>query len=90
MKRGIRYRIYPNKEQKALMEKHFGSTRFVYNKLLEIKSLMYKKFRISISEFELNNHIQVLKEAYPFLKEVNSQSLQQTSVSSILNCRIKT
>jgi putative transposase len=79
MKRGIRYRIYPNKEQKALMEKHFGSTRFVYNKLLEIKSLMYKKFRISISEFELNNHIQVLKEAYPFLKEVNSQSLQQTS-----------
>ncbi|MDY9925605.1 helix-turn-helix domain-containing protein, partial [Methanosarcina sp.] len=78
MKRGIRYRIYPNKEQKALMEKHFGSTRFVYNKLLEIKSLMYKKFRISISEFELNNHIQVLKEAYPFLKEVNSQSLQQT------------
>ncbi|MCC4769919.1 helix-turn-helix domain-containing protein, partial [Methanosarcina sp. DH2] len=24
MKRGIRYRIYPNKEQKALMEKHFG------------------------------------------------------------------
>ncbi|MDY9925412.1 helix-turn-helix domain-containing protein [Methanosarcina sp.] len=84
MKRGIRYRIYPNKEQKALMEKHFGSTRFVYNKLLEIKSLMYKKFRISISEFELNNHIQVLKEAYPFLKEVNSQSLQQTSVASML------
>lgn len=79
MKRGNRYLIYPDKEQKVLMEKHFGSTRFVYNKLLEIKSLLYKKFKTSISEFELNNHLQVLKEAYPFLKEVNAGALQQAS-----------
>ena len=79
MLQGKRYRIYPNKEQKALMEKHFGSCRFVYNKFLEIKSLMYKKFRISLSEFELNNYLLVLKEIYPFLKEVNTQSLQQAS-----------
>jgi putative transposase len=37
MLQGNRYRIYPNTEQKVLMEKHFGCTRFVYNKLLEIK-----------------------------------------------------
>jgi len=49
MFRGNIYRIYPNKEQKALMEKHFDSCRFVYNKLLEIKSLMYKKFRIKVA-----------------------------------------
>ena len=79
MKRGNQYRIYPNKEQKALMEKHFGCIRFVYNKLLEIKSLLYKKFRMSISEFELNNHLLVLKEVYPWLKEVNSGALQQAS-----------
>jgi putative transposase len=79
MKRGNRYRIYPDEEQKALMEKHFGSTRFVYNKLLNIKSHLYKKFRISISEFELNNHLLVLKEVYPWLKEVNSGALQQAS-----------
>ena len=79
MKRGNRYRIYPNKEQKVLMEKHFGSTRFVYNKLLEIKSHLYKKFRMNISEFELNNHLTVIKQIYPWLKEVNSGSLQQAS-----------
>lgn len=79
MKRGNRYRIYPNKEQKVLLEKHFGSTRFVYNKLLEIKSTLYRKCRISISEFELNNHLLVLKEIYPWLKEVNSGALQQAS-----------
>ena len=79
MLRGNRYRIYPDTEQKALMEKHFGSCRFVYNKLLEIKSLLYKKFRMSISEFELNNHLQILKEVYPWLKEVNAGALQQAS-----------
>jgi putative transposase len=79
MKRGNRYRIYPNKEQKVLLEKHFGSTRFVYNKLLNIKSTLYNKFRISISEFELNNHLLVLKDIYPWLKEVNSGALQQAS-----------
>ncbi|MDD3245651.1 MAG: RNA-guided endonuclease TnpB family protein [Methanosarcina sp.] len=79
MLRGNRYRIYPNKEQKSLMEKHFGSCRFVYNKLLEIKSLMYKKFRISLSEFDLNNYLLVLKEVYPWLKEVNAGALQQAS-----------
>jgi putative transposase len=65
MKRGIRYRIYPNKEQKALMEKHFGSTRFVYNKLLEIKSLMYKKFRISILNLNLITIFKFLKKLIP-------------------------
>ena len=76
---GNRYRIYPNKEQKVLMEKHFGSCRFVYNKLLHIKQTLYEKFKMSISEFDLNNHLKVLKDIYPWLKEINSQSLQQTS-----------
>ena len=76
---GNRYRIYPNKEQKVLFEKHIGSCRFVYNKLLQIKKILYEKFKMSISEFNLNNHLTVLKEIYPFLKEVNSQSLQQAN-----------
>lgn len=54
---GYRYRIYPNKEQKVLLEKHFGSCRFVYNKLLHIKRTLYEKFKISVSEFDLNNLI---------------------------------
>jgi putative transposase len=79
MIQGNKYRIYPNKEQKVLLEKHIGCCRFVYNKLLHIKKTLYEKFRASISEFDLNTHITVLKEIYPWLKDVNSQSLQQTS-----------
>lgn len=76
---GYRYRICPNKDQKVLLEKHIGSCGFVYNKLLHIKKALYKQFKMSISEFELNNHFTALKNIYPFLKEVNSQSLQQAS-----------
>lgn len=76
---GYKYRIYPNKDQRVLLEKHIGSCRFVYNKLLRIRRTLYDKFRMSISKFDLNNHLTVLKNVYPFLKEINSQSLQQVS-----------
>lgn len=76
---GYKYRIYPNENQKILLEKHIGSCRFVYNKLLHIKQTLYEKFKMNISEFDLNNHLIVLKDVYPFLKEINSQSLQQAS-----------
>ena len=79
MIQGNKYRIYPNKDQKVLLGKHIGCCRFVFNKLLHIKKTLYDKFRASIPEFELNNHLLVLKEIYPWLKEVNSQSLQQAS-----------
>lgn len=79
MKKGNLYRIYPDKEQKQLMERHFGSCRFVYNKFLELRSTMYSKFNISLTRTYLDNHLLVLKEIYPWLKDVNSQSLQHAN-----------
>ncbi|WP_208401961.1 helix-turn-helix domain-containing protein, partial [Halalkalibacterium halodurans] len=34
--KAFRYRIYPNKEQQNLMNRTFGSCRFVYNHFLNI------------------------------------------------------
>ena len=79
MKKGNVYRIYPNKEQRTLLEQHFGATRFVYNHSLFIKNLMYHRFRINVTEIDLNNHLSSLKETYPWLKNINSQSLQQVN-----------
>jgi putative transposase len=84
MKRGNLYRIYPNKEQKILLEKHFGACRFIYNRFLNIRQTMYSKFRISINRSYLDNLLSdkkggYLKELYPWLKEINSQSLQQAN-----------
>lgn len=79
MKRGYRYRIYPDSEQCSLLEQHFGGTRFIYNRSLFIKNLMYSKFKINVSEIDLNNALTSLKELHPWLKDLNSQSLQQAN-----------
>jgi putative transposase len=39
----MKYRIYPNKSQKQLIEKYFGSTRFLYNYFLEYRQKKYVK-----------------------------------------------
>lgn len=72
---GNLFRIYPNETQKQTLEKHFGACRFVYNKLLDIKKTMYSQYRGKVSRIDLGNHVQVLKETYPWLKEVYAHSL---------------
>ncbi len=79
MRKGNLYRIYPNEEQKQLLEQHFGACRFIYNKFLGIRSTFYDKFRTSISRTELDAHLIVFKDICPWLKNVNSQSLQQAN-----------
>jgi putative transposase len=76
--KAYKYRIYPNKEQQVLLEKHFGATRWVYNYALEKKIKTYKETNKGLSRFQLQKDIPILKnnEETRWLKEVNSQSLQ--------------
>lgn len=81
--KSYKYRIYPNEEQKEMLNKHFGCVRFVYNWALETKQKLYKEENKSISCFDLINKLKSeLKEENEWLSEVNSQSLQQ----AIKNC----
>jgi len=73
------YRIYPTKEQNIILEKHFGACRFIYNKFLHIRETMYENVRVNASRTFLDEQIPMYKELYPWLKEVNSQSLQQAN-----------
>jgi len=78
--RAYKYRIYPNKEQQELLEKHFGCVRFVYNWGLSEKIEAYQKDKKRLSCFDLINKITELKKKKEFewLNEVNSQSLQMS------------
>ncbi len=51
----------------------------MYNRSLFIKNLMYKKFKINVSEINLNTNLTLLKEHHSWLKDLNSQSLQQAN-----------
>ena len=80
MYKSFKYRIYPNEEQRILLEKHFGCTRFVYNYFLDYKQTQYKTTGTSGTYNQIAKELINLKEDsnYSWLKEVNSQSLQQS------------
>ena len=45
MVKAYKYKISPNEEQMALLAQFFGSTRFIYNWGLDIKTKAYKEQR---------------------------------------------
>ena len=77
MYRSYKYRIYPTEPQKELIAKHIGSSRFVFNIALETKNAAYISAKHNYSAFDLVKQLPELKKELPWLKEVNSQSLQQ-------------
>jgi len=82
--KAYKFRIYPNKIQCEILEKHFGCARFIYNYFLrqridfyennqssEKKSLTYHDNALAATQLKNNPD-------YEWLKEVNSQSLQMS------------
>ena len=45
-----KYRIYPNKQQKEIIAKTFGSCRFVYNKYLAMRIDKYEELKESFAK----------------------------------------
>ena len=75
--RAFKYRIYPNKEQKVLLEKHFGCVRFVWNWALGKKMEAYQKDKTNLSRYELQAELPKMKKGeQPWLAEVGSLSIQ--------------
>ena len=73
-----RYRLYPNKEQEKFLNIQFEHCRFVYNKLLETSKKEFEKNGIKWNYYGYKKILPHLKQEYPFLKQANSQSLQET------------
>ena len=78
MYKSFKFRLYPTDFQKELIAKHIGSSRFVYNLALETKNTAYLGNKYNFSPFDLIKQLPDLKKECAFLKEVNSQSLQQS------------
>jgi len=76
MLKAFKYRLYPTSDQKILLNKHFGTTRLVYNLALECKINAYKSNHVSLSRFDLQKQLVDLKNEFPWMKEINSQSIQ--------------
>lgn len=77
MLKTFKYKFSPTAAQTELINKHIGSARFVYNLALETKSAAWAGNRVNLSCFDLIKQLPNLKEECTWLKEINSQSLQQ-------------
>lgn len=72
-----KYRIYPNSEQALAFEKHFGCSRFVFNRALALQKRYYAIFGKSLSRTQIQSQLVKKKKnnKFAWLNEVNSQSL---------------
>lgn len=70
-------RLYPNKEQRILLAKHFGCSRFLYNYFLARRKEEYLTTGRSNNFVRDCKELTELKKTIAWLKEPNSQSLQQ-------------
>ena len=79
MQKGIKFRIYPNKEQQNLINRTLGCCRFVYNKGLSMRNDAYVNGdRIGYAQTSAMMTVLKKTEDFAFLKEVDSIALQQS------------
>ncbi len=77
MFKAYEYRLSPTKEQKVLLEKHFGAVRWLYNKALELKNKNLQEKKKNLNRFEIQKLLPIWKKGeFTWLTEINSQSLQ--------------
>lgn len=79
MQKGVKFRIYPNKEQKNLIQQTLGCCRFIYNRGLAMRNEAFENGN-KIGYFQTSAMLTALKksEDFAFLKVVDSVALQQS------------
>ena len=73
-----KFRLEPTQEQEILLNKHFGSVRYVYNYFLNQRKEEYLNNKKSITYNQQSSFLTQLKkdEETNWLSEINSQTLQ--------------
>ncbi len=79
VKKAYKFRIYPNRAQQEALAVQFGHARFVYNWGLNLRRMHYRETGKGLSYRETTDALTRLKrgEGYEWLKEADSQVLQQ-------------
>ena len=62
MLKAYKYRLYPNREQRVLIEKHLGCTRFVYNWALGLQNNYYQEHGKSLSRGAIQSQLVAMKK----------------------------
>ena len=74
--KAYKLRIYPTNSQRELIEKTFGSTRYIYNNFLAERKSKYEESKTKISVYQQLKELANLKNEKEWLREIDSCALQ--------------
>ena len=74
--KAYKLRIYSTDLQRELIEKTFGSTRYIYNNFLAERKSKYEENKTKISVYEQLKELTNLKREKEWLREIDSCALQ--------------
>jgi len=80
MRKAYKFRIYPNEEQKRILERTLQTCRILYNSLLAERRDTYKKTGRSPSYHEQKRSLAERKLDNPYMRQVHSQVLQDVAL----------
>ena len=91
-----RYRLYPTKEQKELLQANLDACRWLYNYSLEqlgegrdiARCYGWSSFRGIPSQYDLSAQLPVLKQKFYFLQGVNAKVLQRVLFQLYSNLKV--
>lgn len=78
MLKAVKVRLYPTKAQQEIIASQFGACRYIYNRSLALRKFVFERYGKTLSAHDLIKRIAVLKERHPWLKDADSQALQQS------------
>ena len=78
MEKCYKFRIYPDTAQETLMQRTFGCCRYVFNHYLANRIDAYKTEGKSVSRYEQDRNMTLLKKELTWLKEVDATALQSS------------
>ena len=79
MKTAYKYRAYPSKEQKEILNHQMFLSKELYNLLLEKSKEYYKNTKKTLTEYRMNVWITQIKKERPEFAELYAQVLQNVS-----------
>ena len=80
MRKAYRFRIYPNEEERRILERTLQTCRILYNSLLAGRRDSYRKTGRSPSYYEQKRSLVERKLGNPYVHQVHSQVLQDVAL----------
>jgi putative transposase len=80
MRKAYRFRIYPSKDQRMILERTLQTCRILYNNLLAERRDSYRKTRRSPGYYEQKRSLVLRKLGNSYVRQVHSQALQDVAL----------